>query len=149
MAYTLTANEFFQTIDINANSARYKANYFFELSRFVEGKISEGTFKSLAESFLKSAGDNNPNGVVADAATVVGVINNFIPSMETKVKNNCEHSSQLFSDLRYAIEDSIYPKWEVKLIVTRYKLNTGTYIDVPLGYSVTGYYTPTGQKVTV
>lgn len=148
MAYTLTENEFFQTIDINANSARYKANYYFELSRFVDGKIAESTFKKSAEGFLKAAGENNPNSMVSNAATVVGVLDTLVPTMQTKVSDNCIHASDLFTGLQTSIGGSIYPKWEVKLVVKRYKTNTGSYIDVPIGYQTTGYYTPSGAKVT-
>lgn len=146
--YILTESEHFQTIVINANSARYKAKYFFDLAEFVEGKITDSTFKRTVETFLIVAGENNPNAVIAGASTIVGVLNNFVPSKKATVKTNCERAANMFVKLRNSIEDSAYPKWEVKLIIKRYKTNDGSHIDVPVGHTVTGYYTPTGEKLT-
>ena len=145
----LTESEHYQTIVINANSALKKSDYYFELSRFVRGKITESTFKTVAETFLKAAGENNPNAAISGAATIVGVINDFVPSMEDKVVKNCEHSSKMFDELKESIQDSAFPKWEVKLMVKRYKTNDGSYLDIPVGRTITGYYTSTGQKATI
>ena len=144
--YILNEGEHYLTIDINSNSALHKSYFYFELKDYIEGKITESQFKTGANNFVKYA-DMHYDPVVSMAGTIVGVINGFVPSKKATVAGYCKHAADMFNQLSYDIARSIYPKWEIRMIVKRVSTNDGSYIDIPIGRTITGYYTPTGQKL--
>ena len=148
MAYTLTENEFFRTIDVTESSAKARMNAYFVMKDYIADKITESTFKTNYEKYLGDGGEINAHLLPDVSVALLKIINQYYPSKKTSITNACIQATSYFLNLKDDIGRSEFPKWEVKLLYTRFKASDGSYIDIPTGGTVTGKYTPTGQKIT-
>ncbi|SOC44648.1 hypothetical protein [Ureibacillus acetophenoni] len=145
---TVTDSEFYPKIDINGNSALYKAYGIGEVQQYVADLISEYQFRANYERYMKIADDLPDHAKPAEPIIkVYKIMDRYIPSRKNDVVEDCKLSKNYFLELKKNIEADIYPKWEVQLRVKRYATNDGGYIDIAVGGWVTAKYTPTGQKI--
>ena len=144
MALTLTENEFFRKTDITVNSANAKARAWFDYKELIMGNVSESTFKKGLDKYV----DGDVPFVPDMAGVIAAVISAYYPGKKAKAFEACINASAYMYSVESAIKNDIYPKYEINILYKRYKASDGSYIDIPTGGTVTGKYTPTGQKIT-
>lgn len=149
MNLVLTENTFFRKSDVTKNSAYAKHRLQYLQNAYFLGETTENAITTFINNYLVDLGmtaaqvSKYVNGLVARN------LKSLYPTQYNLAKSSLNSGLNFLTFIQDEMSTSIYPKWEINFLYRSYTASTGEKLEIISGGTVTGYYTSTGQKITI